>query len=123
MGDTLRLMVPVHPRIDFWLEVAGGLSEAAVAGFHSAQRQLRTRHPGGHARKPGEATPMWNAIAPLLTQELKSYGSRARLARYLGVPRQRMSDFLLGQRLPDAETALRMLHWLAERRVGRDPSL
>ena len=67
---------------------------------------------------------MWNACVPLLRAELQSYGAKARLARYLGIPRQRLNDFLTGRsRLPDAELTLRMLHWLAETRAGQDPAL
>jgi hypothetical protein len=67
---------------------------------------------------------MWNVCITMLRKELKPYGSKVRLVRYLGVPRQRMNDFLTGRsRLPDAEFTLRMLHWLSEPRAGRDLSL
>lgn len=67
---------------------------------------------------------MWNVCADLLREELKSYGSQARLARFLGVPRQRLHNFLKGRsRLPDAELTLQMLNWLAQKRAGRDLSL
>ena len=67
---------------------------------------------------------MWNVCVALLRTELKVYGAKARLARYLGIPRQRLNDFLTGRsRLPDAELTLRMIHWLAETRAGRDPAL
>jgi len=67
---------------------------------------------------------MWNVCAALLREELKPYGSRARLARFLGIPKQRLSDFLKnGSRMPDAETLLRVLNWLAQKRVGRDIAL
>lgn len=66
---------------------------------------------------------MWNVCATLLRRALKPYGSKARLARYLGIPRQRLQDFLNARsRLPDAELTLRMLHWLTELRAGRDLS-
>ena len=67
---------------------------------------------------------MWNVCAKLLRDRLRPYGSKARLARYLGVPKQRLNDFLTGcSRLPDAELTLRMLHWLGESAKGRDASL
>lgn len=67
---------------------------------------------------------MWNVCVALLKSELKPYGSKVRLARYLGVPRQRINDFLTGKcRLPDAELTLRMLHWLTTKKEGRDLSL
>jgi plasmid maintenance system antidote protein VapI len=59
-----------------------------------------------------------------MREELKPHGTQARLARYLGLPRQRIHDFLKGgRRMPDAETTLRLVHWLSERSAGRDPSL
>jgi len=67
---------------------------------------------------------MWNELVASLRLELTAYGSKARLGRYLGLPRQRINDFLkVHSRMPDAETTLRLLHWLMERRAGRDPSL
>ena len=63
-------------------------------------------------------------FAVLVRAELAPHGAKARLARYLGIPRQRLNDFLTGRsRLPDAELTLRLLHWLAENRAGRDPAL
>lgn len=67
---------------------------------------------------------MWNACAELLRAELQPLGAKVRLARYLGVPRQRIHDYLRGRsRLPDAELTLQMLNWLAAQRAGRDLSL
>jgi hypothetical protein len=67
---------------------------------------------------------MWNVCATLLRRELRKYGAKAQLARYLGVPRQRLQDFLKSRsRLPDAELTLRLLHWLTEHRAGRNPAL
>lgn len=67
---------------------------------------------------------MWNVCVTLLRGELQSRGAKTRLARYLGIPRQRLNDFITGKsRLPDAELMLRMLHWLSESRSGRDPAI
>lgn len=116
---------PVHPRIQLWLDISGLLADAAEAGFRQAQVALRPRRRGSYVtRRPGIDTPLWNACAAFLRDNLRAYGTKARLARYLGIPRQRLNDFLIGKsRLPDAELTLRMLHWLAELRAGRDPSL
>jgi hypothetical protein len=67
---------------------------------------------------------MWNQCRIALRAELKPYGSKVRLARYLGVPKQRLSDFLAGhRRMPDAELTLQLLYWLAAKRTGKDLSL
>jgi hypothetical protein len=119
------MSLPLHPRIQLWLDLSGALADAAEAGFRAARAAVRPRRRGAYlARHPGPDSPMWNACIPLIRAELQSYGAKARLARYLGLPRQRLNDFLHGRdRLPDAEITLRLLHWLAERRAGRDPSL
>ncbi len=114
-----------HPQLKFWLDIGGFLADAAVAGAHRVQMSLKkTRANPGRVRHPGVDTPMWNALAGELRGALQVHGTKVRLARYLGIPKQRLSDYLRGQRrLPDAELTLRMLHWLAEQRAGRDPSL
>jgi hypothetical protein len=67
---------------------------------------------------------MWNACAEVLRVELKPHGAKVRLARYLGIPKQRVSDYLKnGSRMPDAEMLLRMLSWLAHKQAGQDISL
>jgi hypothetical protein len=59
-----------------------------------------------------------------LQHELRTYGAKARLARYLGVPKQRITDFLRGRRrMPDAETLLEILNWVAAKRRDEDKSL
>ena len=107
------------------MELSVALGAAAKAGALHAQKLLRTRRPNaGHVRHPRHESPMWSACAALLRAELHRYGEKSKFARYLGVPRQRLNDYLTGRsRLPDAELTLRMLHWLTERRAGRDPAL
>ncbi len=101
------------------------MTVAAEASAQAAKKWVRRRRPAHlPCRQPGPATPMWNAMVGELRPLLKPYGAQARLARYLGLPRQRINDFLSGsRRLPDAETTLRLLHWLGEKQAGRDPSL
>ena len=124
MGYTSR-MIPVHPQLEIWMKLSEALATAAATGAERTYQALhRRRGPAGHTRRPGFDTPMWNVCATLLRDDLRQYGAKAALARYLGIPRQRLSDFLAGRRrLPDAEITLRMLHWLAERRAGHDPSV
>ncbi|MFI5356808.1 MAG: hypothetical protein ACHQ4G_05690 [Opitutales bacterium] len=118
-------MISPHPRLALWMELSEALVVAAATGAKRAQKALhRPRPAGGLIRRPGAATPMWNVCLALLRRATKPYGTKARLARYLGVPRQRLNDFLTGRcRLPDAELTLRLLHWLAEHHAGRNPAL
>jgi len=118
-------MIPVHPQMEIWMKLSEALATAAATGAERTYQALhRRRGTAGHARRPGFDTPMWNVCVSLLRNNLHHHGAKAALARYLGIPRQRLSDFLTGRRrLPDAEIMLRMLHWLAERRAGHDLSV
>ncbi len=115
----------IPPQLKIWMHLSDAFSVAAATGvkrLHNAIHNRRQR--AGVTRRPGVDTPMWNVCVALLRTELKPYGSKVRLARYLGVPRQRINDFLTGKcRLPDAELTLRMLHWLTTKKEGRDLSL
>jgi hypothetical protein len=109
-----------------WGELGAAALIAAETGARRAYEAVRIkrRHPGGLARHPGQETPLWNVLATQLKSRLTVHGSKARLARHLGIPPQRLSDYLTGRsRLPDAEITLRLAHWLCETADGHDPSL
>jgi hypothetical protein len=54
-------------------------------------------------------------------EQLSAYGAKARLARILGVPRQRVHQYLRASTAcPDAERTLLLLAWVQARRNGRD---
>ncbi len=116
---------PIHPAMQPWLILGELLFDAAEVAADRAAKALRqSRRKPGLSRRQGYETPLWNICAAQLKAELAAYGAKARLARYLGIPRQRLQDFLRSRsRLPDAELTLRLLHWLAEKRSGRDLSL
>lgn len=116
---------PLHPRIKLWLEISHALDIAASTGARRAWAALRSRRRKSYrTRRPGAASPLWNVCATRLRRALARRGAKARLARYLGIPRQRLTDFLFARsRLPDAELTLRMLHWLAAYQDDRDLSL
>jgi hypothetical protein len=115
----------IHPRLQFWLQTSELLAIAAETGARRARKALVGRaRKSGVARKPGPETPLWNVFSSELKLALQSRGAKSRLARYLGIPKQRVHEFVSRRRrIPDAEITLRMLHWLAEDRTGRDRSL
>ena len=117
-------MDPIHPRLKFWLEFCNTLFEVAEINAKALHKSLRPRRKGSYAtRRPGADTPMWNLCAQVLRAELKPHGAKVRLARYLDIPKQRVSNFLAGRnRMPDAELTLQLLYWLSEKKAGRDPS-
>jgi len=66
----------------------------------------------GHTLRPGEGTPLWNALRDQLKPHLKKRGSQAELGRLLNLPRQQINAFVIGTRMPDAERTLQLLSWL-----------
>lgn len=115
----------MDPRLQIWVEIGNGLFTLGEHLVDAAREKMRRRRwQSYHTVRPGEATPFWNLLSAQLRTELRVRGSKVRLARYLGVPKQRLNDFITGRsRMPDAEITLRLLHWLAEKRAGRDVSL
>jgi hypothetical protein len=64
---------------------------------------------------------MWNALAAAVRARLTRYGEQAKLARLLGLPRQRVHELLNSRsHQPDAERTLLLLVWLQARAEGRD---
>ena len=118
-------MTPMHPRLKLWLDLGVLLADAAEAAAGQVKKRIKPRRRGSFlTRRPGVDTPMWNACATLLREELKPHGAKVRLARFLGIPKQRLSDYLKnGSRMPEAETLLQILNWLAQKQGGRDISL
>jgi hypothetical protein len=116
---------PMPRGLEFWLILDVAFEAAAAAASRRVHSALRPKRNAGYkTRKPGFDTPLWNVCATMAKRELKPYGSKVRLARYLGIPKQRLHDFLNRRsRLPDAELTLRLLHWLAAKRGGKDHSL
>ncbi len=120
--------LPLGPSPKLAVTLVTLLGEAAIAAAATAARaayQASFRRKRGPRRKAraGLDTPLWNSLVPELRRALLPHGSKARLARHLGIPRQRLQDYLKsGTRVPDGETTLRLLHWLGEMRAGRDPS-
>ena len=112
-------MKATHPRLEIALQLGGALV-FAVEATARALKKARARAKGvrGVALHPGVDTPLWNELSLVLRNQTWSYGEKAKLGRILGVPRQRVDDFIAGRRLPDGERTLLLLHWLAARQKG-----
>ena len=101
------------------------LVTGAQAAARAARQKYReaTRERRGSALHPGPDTPLWNELAAVAQKLLKRRGEKAKLARYLGVPRQRVHLLLVAKTAcPDAERALQLLAWINARRAGRYPA-
>ena len=114
---------PLHPRLRTALAIGGLVGEGAEAAARALKKAVRPSVKRGKKLAPGAGTPLWNELSARLKTHMTKYGDKARLARLIGVPRQRIDDYLKGhRRLPDAEQTLRLLLWLAEREAGRNPA-
>lgn len=123
-GSVRRMsqLLPLGLRLpaDLTLAFAAAATKAAarVARHALPPRRRRTSQV---TLKPGAGTPLWNELATAVQAQLRLRGERARLARILGLPRQRLHDILRTRRhMPDAERTLLLLVWLHTRADGRD---
>jgi len=104
-------------------------TDILVTGAQAAAKVTRqkyreaTRVRRGSVLHPGPDTPLWNELATTAQKLLTRRGEKAKLARYLDVPRQRVHLLLVAKTAcPDAERALQLLAWINARRAGRYPA-
>lgn len=92
------------------------------------RRKARVRASNAATRRgwslhPGRGTPLWNELVRQVAPHLRRRGSKAQLARFLGLPRQRLQDALKAkQSMLDGERTLLLLAWLTARRHGQEPA-
>lgn len=95
------------------LDTVSTLAAQAYRDFRGARRGRITRF---QTLRPGDCTPLWNEMRQQLSIHLKRRGAQASLARTLGLPRQRVNEFVTRKaQMPDAERTLMLLAWLAAR--------
>jgi hypothetical protein len=114
---------PLPARLQQLMPLADLLLYTAEATAKAVRKTYRehTRQRRGATLRPGPGTPLWNELAKAARAELRRYGDKARLARVLGVPRQRVHQYLVDRSAcPDAERTLWLLAWAHARRNGRD---
>ncbi len=106
------------------IPLAAGLvaaADATAAPVRKIQRERRTslRY---KALGVGPSTPLWNELANAVVANLGPRGDKAKLARLLGISRQRLHLFLVAKTAqPDAERTLQLLVWLQARQRGVAP--
>lgn len=113
-GLGLGIMPPTAPFAELMLLLGRVAVEQAQ---RAAQRRKDARRPRkGSTLRPGDDTPLWNAVVEQIRPHLRMRGAKSSLARVLEVPRQRVQDyFVSGTQMPDAERMLHILLWLAAR--------
>ena len=113
LSPRLRLLLPI---LDLLIAVAEESAKAARKAYKDAKRRRI-----GATLRPGVDTPLWNELVAAAAAQLVRHGDKARLARILGVPRQRVHQYLRdASACPDAERTLLLLAWVHARRNGRD---
>ncbi len=117
--------VQMHPRMGQAAGLALPLFEVAAAAVRAAARQRKRRPESGprpgRTLRPGSGTPIWNELARQTKPYLRKRGEKVKLARILGVPRQRLNEYLHAHTAcPDAERTLLLLCWLSCRQQGRE---
>jgi hypothetical protein len=116
---------PRYPHYRFWhidlvSEAFAELTRMSVVRAQN-RRGPRPRVRRWQRLRAGVDTPLWNALAAAVETQLRQRGAKARLARFLGVSRQRLHLLIVAKRAyPDAERALLLQLWLQGRRGQRD---
>jgi len=120
--DTPRNTHFIHPAFGGVILVLELLRLGAMAVGESVEKRRARARKATREARPGQAlfagvnTPLWNALALALKSECRKRGDQVKLARMVGLSRQRMNNFLHGKGgLPDAERTLVLLNWLAAR--------
>ena len=113
------------PQATIPAELALALFDAAAVAARTAARagklKFAPRARRGATVRPGSATPLWNEVMKLAQPLLGKRGEKAKLARLLGVPRQRVHEYLKSKSAcPDGERTLLLLCWVAAQRQGRE---
>jgi hypothetical protein len=99
------------------------LMEVAWENLRAAKRlKAPDRRPGRFtALRPGPATPVWNELVRHAAPYLRKRGDKVKLARLLGISRQRLHQLLVGRSAcADAERTLLLVAWVQARRSGRE---
>jgi hypothetical protein len=111
-----RLGDDIYGLVAYLLETAW---ESLRKEEHAKKPERRVRR--GWTLKPGPSTPVWNELVRVAVPYLRKRGDKVRLARLLGVPRQRLHQLLIARTAcADAERTLLLLAWVQAKRSGRE---
>lgn len=101
------------------IEAMAGVAARSAAAFR-LKALPSTR---GGTLRPGKDTPLWNELRAQIRPYLRRRGTQAQLGRILGMPRQRVNEYITrGRCMPDAERTLQLIAWLISARAGARPT-
>lgn len=112
-----------HPQFRQMGNLLLALYDLAAITARATAKQLRhsTSRRRNLTLKPGSSTPLWNELVKQALPHLAKRGRKAQLARYLGVPRQRLQTCLKARAAClDAERTLLLLAWVTARQQDRE---
>ena len=114
-------MSSMPSRITLPAALAAALFETAASSARKATRGVASHRRRGLTLRPGPDTALWNELVRQAGPLLRARGSKALLARILGLPRQRLQDCLKARTsCLDGERTLLLLCWVATRQQGRE---
>jgi hypothetical protein len=118
-----------HSRVSYLPRLPADLALALFELAENSARQatragikkIRAKRSAWQTLHPGPDTPLWNELVRQAKPLLARRGSKAALARLLGIPRQRLHVCLTSpSACLDAERALLLLCWVSAKKEGRD---
>lgn len=96
------------------VDILDAISRDMEREMHRRREARRPRIKRGATLRPSDDTPLWNALAALVEPRLAHRGTKALLARELGLHKARVGEFFKRHSaMPDAERTLRLLIWLS----------
>ena len=96
------------------VDIIDAISRDMEREMHRRREARRPRIKRGATLRPSDDTPLWNALAALVEPRLGRRGTKALLARELGLHKARVGEFFKRRSaMPDAERTLRLLIWLS----------
>jgi hypothetical protein len=121
--SNIAMSIPHHPGFNALFTFADALYELSREIARESRKRPEARR--GKARRgatlrPGDDTPLWNALVAMVQPTLRRRGAKAILARELGVHRSRVTGYFTRRStMPDAERALRLLLWISRQSRGQ----
>lgn len=104
-------------------DLVGVLLKAGVEHMQAIGRRKKPDRRQGRftTLRPGPDTPIWNQLVKHAAPFLRKRGDKVKLARLLGVSRQRLHQMLVERSAcADAERTLLLVAWVHARRSGQE---